>query len=191
MKISDYHFLSLLVPVTLGAQTVVPVDPNCCGNDPEGTVLEIRQSATAEAVNARRVAAAEKGYQAASVEQADEKVSIRSEKKSFLAGSEFLVGAHGFAIVPKGSTVTPGRGLTVASEAPTGTKLQSWKEFQHSNPSVLRLLPVTEAMLAGDEEALETLAAKVKALQTGGIAYVTSLNGNPVCLPSFGSLAAN
>lgn len=187
MKISDYHFLALILPVTLGAQTVVPVDPNCCGNDPEGTVLEIRQSASAEAVNARRGAAAGNAYQSANIERLEEPVLIKTEKQSFLAGSEFLIGAQGFAIVPKGSTVTPSRGVTVATEAPADSKLQSWKDFQRSNPSVIRLLPVTEAMLAGDVSALKTLATKVKALEKGGIAYVTSFNGNPVSLPSLDS----
>lgn len=183
MKISSYHFLSLLLPLSLSAQTQVPVDPNCCGNDPEGTVLDIKQSASVEAINARRSAAVANGYQKASISTLEEKVEIKTEKASFLAGSEFLVGAKGFAIVPKGSTVTPSRGVKILSEAPTEGRLQTWREFQVSNPSSVRLLPVSDEALSGEKSAVEAISKKITALKTGGIAYVTTLNGNPVSLP--------
>lgn len=179
MKISEYHFLSLLLPLSLGAQTQVPLDPNCCGNDPEGTVLEIRRQASPEAINARRNANAS-GFLSAGVVKAEEEVPIASGEKSFLGGSEFLVGAKGFTIVPKGSTVTPSRALKVLSEPPTDGNLLSWKDFQLSNPSALRLLPVSEATLNGEAAAVKAITEKIAALKTGGIAYVTSLNGNPV-----------
>lgn len=187
MKIFKYHFFSVLLPVTMSAQTTVPIDPNCCGNLPAGTVLEIRQKISPDVINARRAAAAN-DYQAAGVKRVEEKVEIKARKASFLESSEFLVGASGFTIVPKGSTVTPSRGVKVLPEPPKGQKLQDWKTFQRSNPAVLRLLPITESMLNGEAWALKEISNKISVLQTGGIAYVTVLNGSPVSLPKLTSL---
>lgn len=188
MKIASCYFLSLLAPMALVAQTMVPVDPNCCGNDPEGTILEIREVASADVINARRSAAAKSGYQAASISTLTEKVEIRPQEKSFLAGSEFILGARGFVILPKGCVVTAGRGIEVLSEPPVNNQLQDWKNFQRSNPAVLRLLPITEAMLNGDDAALKTITQKINALKTSGVAYVTTLNGSPVSIPSLSTI---
>lgn len=187
MKISDYHFLSLLIPVTLGAQVVVPVDPNCCGNEPEGYVMEIRQQASPEAINALRSSSAQ-GFQAAGLSQVEEKVEIQTKKKSFLEGSEFLVGANGFTIIPRGSTVTSSRALKVVSVPPKEGKLLDWRSFQLKNPAAIRLLPVDEATLNGEAAAVKAIQDKISGLKNGGIAYVTSLNGNPVSVPGLSSL---
>ena len=188
MKLSGYCFLSIFLPIALGAQTQVPVDKDCCGNLPEGAILQIRPAASVEVMNARRDAAAANAYGARGVKLLEEKVEIRTEKVSLLAGSEFLLGAHGFVIVPKGCTVTPSRGLTVLAEAPTDGKLQDWKSFQRSNSANVRLLPLTEAVMSGDKEALTKISEKIEALKKGGIAYVTTLNGNPVGIPGLSTL---
>ncbi|MGJ8724914.1 MAG: hypothetical protein ACSHYB_10195 [Roseibacillus sp.] len=188
MKVTDYHFLSLLLPAALSAQTVVPLDPNCCGNDPEGMVLEIRQAASAEVINARRSAAATNGYSSASVETEEEKVEIKIEKVSFLSGSEYLLGAKGFVIIPRGCAIIPGRGIQILAEAPADQKMQTWKEFQQANPATLRLLPITGEMLSGDEEALKSITQKIKTLKAGGLAYVTTLNGSPVSIPGLSTI---
>ena len=118
MKTSDYCFLFFLLPVALGAQTQVPIDRDCCGNDPEGTVLQIRDAASVEVINARRSASAANGYGRAGAQPLEQEVEIRVPKKaSLLNGSEFLLGANGFVIVPKGCTVTPSRGVKVLSKA--------------------------------------------------------------------------
>jgi len=61
----------------MSAQTTVPIDPNCCGNLPAGTVLEIRQKISPDVINARRAAAAN-DYQAAGVKRVEEKVEIKA-----------------------------------------------------------------------------------------------------------------
>lgn len=182
MKTTRYHFLAFMLPAALCAQTQVPVDPNCCGNDPEGTVFDIRPQASADVVNARRGAAVN-GYQNAGFQSLESKVEIRVEKASFLSGSEFLVGANGFLILPKGSVVTPGRGLKLLQAPPENGEILELASFQQFNRSVFRLLPVTEAMLNGEEEALKEFEKKITALKAGGIAYLTTLNGSPVSLP--------
>ncbi len=186
MKTADYHFLSLLIPVTMGAQTIVHLDPDCCDNKVEGKVIEIRAQASAETLAARRAQAPDP-YQASNLEAVEDKVIIDVEEASFLENSEFLTGISGFVILPKGSTVTSNRSLNVVSEVPSHLKLQNLKEFQWSNPSAIRQLPVTEAMLAGEEDALQQIKQQIAALKTGGIAYVTTLNGNPVSLPNLGN----
>ena len=187
MKTSNYCFLCFLFPVALGAQTQLPVDPDCCGNDPEGTIIQIREAPSNEVMNARRKAAANT-YGAAGSKVLEEEVAINTEKQSFLSGSEFLVGANGFVIVPKGAVVTPSRSLQVQSEAPTTAKLQDWKAFQRGNFAAVRLLPVSEEMLNGDEEALKKITEKIAAIKSGGIAYVTTLNGHPVSIPGLSTL---
>ena len=188
MKLSNYCLLSILLPAALDAQTQVPVQRDCCGNVPEGKVMQINKMPSNEVINARRASAASNAYGAAGAQLLEEQIEIKTQTTSLLAGSEFLIGANGFAIVPKGSAVTPSRGLKVLSQPPTEGKLQDWKAFQRSNFAAVRLLPVTEEVLNGDEEALKKIAEKIKALKTGGIAYVTTLNGNPVGIPGLTTL---
>ena len=192
MKLSSFHFLSLILPLSLSAQTyereVVQVDPNCCGNTPAGTPLEIQSQPSAADLNARRQTAAANGYGRASLSILAEKVEVKTKEASLLGESEFLLGAAGgFTIVPRGGTVTPSRSVKVLSEAPEGGTLQTWKEFQRRNPATVRLLPISDKALSGDKAAVEAITKKIEAMQTGGIAYVTSFNGNPVSLPFLSS----
>lgn len=184
MKLSKYHFLSCLLPAALGAQTIVPLDPNCCGNTPEGELLVIRDSSSAAEVNAKRQAAQE-AYKRASVNRPTEEVEIRASREGFLAGSEFLVGAYGFAILPKGSSVLEGHRLPVAAEPPAaGVPLLSWTEFVARHRAVVRAIPITEGTLKGSSPALKKLAASVKAAQSAGVTCVTTLNGQPISVPA-------
>ena len=149
-------------------------------------MLEINPSVSSEVFNARRQATTTRGYGNASIAILEEKVEIKTREASLLAESEFMVGANnGFTIIPRGGAVTPSRSIKIVSEAPEKGKLQSWQDFQRRNPAVVRTLPISDKALSGDKDAIEVITKKIAALQTGGIAYVTTLNGNPVSLPAF------
>lgn len=183
MKLSRYHFLSFLLPAALGAQTVVPVDPNCCGNTPEGELLVIRDAASAAEVNAKRQRG-QQAYERSSISTPTEKVEIRASREGFLAGSEFLVGAYGFAILPKGSSVVKTKRITIAAEPPKGDiPLLSWTEFVARHRGVVRSIPVTEGALSGEPASLKHLRSTIKTLQSAGMTCVTTLQGNPISVP--------
>lgn len=146
-------------------------------------MLVIRDSSSAAAVNARRQAAQE-SYQRASVNRPAEEVEIKASREGFLEGSEFLVGAFGFAILPKGSSVLQGQRLHVAAEPPVGgVPLLSWADFVTRHRAVVRSIPVTEATLKGDSAGLKKLAATIKASQSSEATYVTTFSGNPISKP--------
>lgn len=183
MKLSKYHFLSFLLPAAIGAQTVVPVDPNCCGNNPDGEPLVIRAAASASEVNAKRQRG-QQAYERSSVSAPAEEVEIQASREGFLAGSEFLVGAYGFAILPKGSSVVKCKRIKIVAEPPVGDiPLLSWKEFVGRHRGVVRSIPVSDGVLTADPASLKHLRSSIKTLQSAGMTCVTTLNGNPVSVP--------
>lgn len=149
--------------------------------------LEIKDSLTAEEVAAKRRAGGE-GLTEAGVETLSGQIKIEERKPSLLADSRFLVGYHGYTLVPKGAVFSTGKTVFVASDAPQKGKLLNWETFYRKHRSGLRLVLISDAQWTG-EGSLDPVKEVIVKAATSGQTVVTSLNGSPVSIAALAKTA--
>ncbi|MDQ8192236.1 hypothetical protein [Roseibacillus persicicus] len=147
---------------------------------------EITKAATGAEIEAQR-RQLQSVYEDSGAAQVEGEVKIDVKKPSLLASSEFLVGPHGFTLVPKGAVIATGRAVAVENVAPKGAKLLNWSDFLQRHRGGLRLLPVTDNQWTG-KESLDPLLTRIEAAEKSGYTTLTSLNGEPVSLPKIQKL---
>ncbi len=121
-------------------------------------------------------------YASAGVKKAENEVPIERVKPTLIGESHFLVGAHGFAIVPRGAVFASGRTVKLVETAPQSGKFLAWGEFYKRHRAGIRLINITGDQWSG-KTSLEPLKAQLNAAAASGQAALTSLNGEPVSLP--------
>lgn len=141
---------------------------------------EIRMAPSIEAVAAKR-GSGDAVYKKSRNAKTAEPVTVERETKSLLGSCEFLSGARGFTIVPKGAVVMAGSNLQLSVTPPKDGKFLNWSEFHHAHRAYLRILPVTEAQWMG-EEPLDPLQETLTQLEKTGMTLATSLKGQLVSL---------
>jgi hypothetical protein len=148
---------------------------------------QIRKAPTvAEATAKRRQVDAV--YERSEVRSVENEVSIERAKPSLLGSSDYLIGPHGFSLIPKGSVVAQGKMLTLATTAPTKGKLLKWEDFFRRHRAGIRLLTITDQQWMG-EASLEPLRIKLAAAEKSGFTTLTSLNGDLVALQGLKKLS--
>lgn len=147
---------------------------------------QISKAPTAAEIAAKR-RQADAVYESAQAKSVEESVSIERATPSLLGSSDYLVGPHGFVLIPKGAVIAEGKTVTLAKTAPIRGKLLEWSEFFRKHRSGLRLLPISEQQWMG-EASLEPLKSRVEAARQNGYTTVTALNGGVVGLPDLHKL---
>lgn len=163
-------FLALSLAVTL----VQPVS------------AEIRKAPTADEVSAKR-RQVNAVYDSAGTKAVESEVKIEKARTNLLATSEYLVGPHGFVLIPKGALITEGNMVTVSATAPTDTKFLTWDDFVRKHRAGIRLISISEQQWMG-ETSLDSLLPKLEAAKKGSFTALTSLNGSVVSLPAIQKL---
>lgn len=110
------------------------------------------------------------------------------EKKRTLAEqSDFLVGAYGYTLLPKGAVTHTGKAVQVSATQPTSGQLMDWDSFYRKHRGGLRLVPITNDQWTGTAP-LDSLKPTLEAAAKSGLTTVISLNGYPVGLPKIQTL---
>lgn len=146
---------------------------------------EVTDKPTAGDVNEKRKRAAEvyeRFRKEAEALKAKEEASSEKGKKSLLAESDFLVGPHGFIIVPKGAVVSEGKMVTVSADEPTRSRLLGWEEFYRKHRAGLRFIAISEGQWTG-KESLEDVKKKVAEARKKSFTTLTLLNDSVVSMP--------
>lgn len=142
--------------------------------------LDIKEALTADEVAAKRQAGGEELVEAG-VEQLSGDIKIEERKPSLLADSCFLIGYHGYTLVPKGAVFSTGKAVQLASYAPVKGKLMNWEAFHRKHRSGLRLVQITDAQWTG-EGSLDEVKKVISKAASSGQTVVTSLKGSPVSI---------
>lgn len=120
-------------------------------------------------------------------ETGEQKTESKKDKPSLLANSDFLIGPHGFSIIPKGSLVSEGKMVTLSATAPKNKKLLSWDVFSHKHRAGLRYISISESQWKG-EASLEPLRPQLIQAGKRPFTTLTTLNGGLVSLPEIQKL---
>lgn len=147
---------------------------------------EIRKAPTADEISAKR-RQVDSVYGINGAKAVEEEVKIVDSRRNLLASSEYLVGPHGFILVPKGAVIAQGKMVTVSATIPANAQFLNWNDFIRKHRAGIRLLEISEKQWMG-ESSLESLLPKLEAAQKGSFTTLTSLNGSVVSLPAIQKL---
>ena len=149
----------------------------CFGLAAQLGALEVNKPVTLEELQQRQ-ANNKKAYEKAGLQQVEQAVEIRKQTRSLMDQSCFLVGRFGYALVPKGSVLSLGKGFEIVNEVPTKGEFLMWESFARKHRSSLRMVPVTADHLEGrgSRESLEETKA---ASSEAGTTCVTTFEGRP------------
>lgn len=114
-------------------------------------------------------------------------VTAAKKRASLSERSEFLIGAYGYTILPKGAVTHTGKAVQLSASQPGTGKLMDWDSFYRKHRGVLRLIPITDSQWTG-KAPLESLKPTLDSAAESGLTALISLNGYPVGLPQIQTL---
>lgn len=147
---------------------------------------EVREAPSAEAVTAARgnIAAS---YGNSKTAKKGAPVEVVTKRPTLADQSDYLVGAYGYTILPKGAVTYTGSAVKLSATQPTTGKLMNWDSFYRKHRAGLRLVAITDSQWTGTAP-LDSLKPALDAASKSNITTLISLNGYPVGLPKIKSL---
>jgi hypothetical protein len=147
---------------------------------------EVVETASPEEVMARR-ANAKAAFGKAGTVVPDKPIAISEDRPTLFEQSDFLVGVHGYTILPKGAVISVGKSVQLVSSQPRSGKLLDWNSFVRSHRGGLRLIPISDGQWTGTDP-LDSLKPTLEAASESGLTCLLSLNGQPVSIPGIQEL---